>query len=89
MRVPTEAELKAIGLTIRATREQQNRTQEDVAHAIGIDQSIVSRLERGKYKRPNVAVLMSISQEVGCNPLPLIEPFFHTPVDYRPEQVAS
>mgnify|MGYP004548150659 CR=1 FL=1 len=43
-------DLKAIGRHIQEARERQNLTQEEVVLRLGISDSYVSRLERGKDK---------------------------------------
>jgi transcriptional regulator with XRE-family HTH domain len=89
MRTPTPEERVAIGRTLREAREEMGLLQEEIAERLGVDQAHISRIEGGKYQRPNPIVLMEFSSQVGCNPLTLIAPFFSDAGQAEPEQVPA
>lgn len=53
--------MKEVGMKIREIRTKKKMTLEEVANAIGVTKSYVSKLERGE-KRLNLEILQSISK---------------------------
>ena len=64
----------AIGLRIKARREQLGLTLDDVAQRIGITKGTVSRYENGVIARLKVPVLESIARVLDMEPEDLIDP---------------
>lgn len=56
-------DLKAVGRRIRELRGYDTK-QAEMAHAVGVSQSYLSAIERGK-KEPGVAVLYRIAKRYG------------------------
>lgn len=54
---------KEIGLYIKKTRQQQNKTQQDLADAAGISRSTLSLLERGESG--NLKTLIQVLRVLG------------------------
>ena len=50
---------------VKSTRIERNMTQQNLANAAGITQSLVSQIEHGKRKA-SVNTLYKISQVLGC-----------------------
>lgn len=86
MRKPTAEERQAIGRQLREAREALELRQDDIAGSLRINQAIVSRIEGGKYQRPDPIVLMEYSRKVGLDPMETVAPYFS---DYKPVRVAS
>lgn len=57
----------------KARREAAGYTQQQVADALGIDQTVVSAWERGKWL-PRLATVVSLSELYGCEPNDLLKP---------------
>lgn len=58
--------------TVRAAREAANHTQTSLATAIGVSQSTIAQLERGRV-RPGWDVATSLAEELGI-PIALLAP---------------
>lgn len=55
-----------IGARIKSIRQQQNRTQEEIARQCGFTKSLLSKIENGKTMPP-VATLMKIAEAFGVD----------------------
>jgi transcriptional regulator with XRE-family HTH domain len=55
-------------MQLRLARRQAGLTQAQLAHAAGIDQQTVSRIERGETRDPSHRIVMAISRALGLNP---------------------
>ena len=60
-----------LGKSIRDTRRKQQLTQEQLGSIIGLDRSIISRVERGKCN-PTFDTIMLISEGLGVTPSELL-----------------
>lgn len=61
------------GTRLRTARESQNRSQEEVAWKAGVDQSDLSKYERGKI-RPGPQVVKRLAKSLGIDPNVLYGP---------------
>jgi transcriptional regulator with XRE-family HTH domain len=57
---------REIGSVLRTERKRQGRSQTDVANAIGTDQGVISRAERGLT---TIETQLRIGAELGLNDL--------------------
>jgi len=57
-------EISALGLVLRHFRDEKKLSQEDVAEAVGISRSHLSRIECG-IKCPSILMLLKISGVLG------------------------
>lgn len=92
MRTPAPAEREAIGRAYRAARATPGRpprTQTDVAEAIGVDQTVVSRIENGQLGPRSFVTLMALSAELGVNPAWVSSFFFDTPSETTGAEVTE
>jgi transcriptional regulator with XRE-family HTH domain len=65
-----QAACEAIGAKIRAARKARDLTQEDVAPRLGVTQSHLSAIERGKA---GVGLrLIRVARAIGCEPEELL-----------------
>jgi transcriptional regulator with XRE-family HTH domain len=62
---------KAFGRVLKAARAVRGQSQEALSHAIGIDRSYESMLERGK-QCPTLAMLLRIAKGIGERPTDLL-----------------
>ena len=72
---PTHArapELLALGATIRASRARLGLSQEELAHAAGVDRSYMGGLERGEHNL-TVINLCRVAAAVGLCPSDLLK----------------
>lgn len=51
---------------MRTLRKAAGRTQEDLAHSVGVDVRYLGGIERGQ-KNPSLKILIAISQVLGVN----------------------
>ncbi len=56
-----------LGKRIKEARMSCNYTLDDLASAIGLNKSTVSRYERGEIEKPKLPVIESIANELGVN----------------------
>ncbi len=56
----------ALGVALRGLREQQRRTQEDVARGAGITMNALARVERGETD-PKWSTVLAICRALGTN----------------------
>lgn len=56
-----------IGEQLKNHRETQDRKQQDVADAIGLERTSITNIERGKQKLP-IHVLFNICEVLGVSP---------------------
>ncbi|WP_369470239.1 helix-turn-helix domain-containing protein [Cupriavidus pauculus] len=68
----TEGVLAAIGQAIRHVRKDKALSQEELAHAAGIDRSHMGRIERGE-RNLTVLNLVRIAAAVGNSPSDILE----------------
>jgi transcriptional regulator with XRE-family HTH domain len=59
------AYMQALGLRVRALREERNLTQQALAQSAGIATDMVSRLENGHYSSPGLRTLLRIAAGMG------------------------
>lgn len=57
----TQQKLKKLGENIKRLRIEHNKTQSDIAFYIFSDKSLISALERGRYKNITVGSIMKIA----------------------------
>ena len=65
-------DLKLLGNRIKDARLGANLTLDDLASAIGVNKSTVSRYERGEIEKPKLPVIESIANALQVNPSWLI-----------------
>lgn len=63
---------QAFGKVLRIVRKEVGLTQEEVAHAAGVDRTFVSMIERGE-RQPTVRVLFQLAGALNVQPVRLIE----------------
>lgn len=61
----------AFGKVLRTVRKQAGLTQEQLAHAAGIDRTFVSLVERG-INQTSIRVLFKLAAALGVSPTELI-----------------
>lgn len=54
--------------TVRAAREKRGWTQEQLEAASGIDQGVISRLERGESTNPTIDTVRKLEAALGLKP---------------------
>lgn len=59
---------KDIGNKIKNVRSEKQLTQDDIANAIGVATSTITRYEKGQVKRIKLPVIQAISRYLGVNP---------------------
>lgn len=59
-RSPVPGFMRALGLALRAERERQGRTQEEVCASSGLDRTYLSGIERGD-RSPNLRTLLRVT----------------------------
>ncbi len=59
------AYMQALGLRVRALREERGLTQQALANAAGIATDMVSRLENGHYSSPGLRTLLRLAGGLG------------------------
>ncbi|HVJ83030.1 MAG TPA: helix-turn-helix transcriptional regulator [Planctomycetia bacterium] len=64
---PIFRQLQLVRSALRAERERQGRTMEDVAKSAGMDQPALSRLERGETLQPTLATLWRVAEALGMD----------------------
>jgi transcriptional regulator with XRE-family HTH domain len=62
---------RAFGRALKAARAVRGESQETLSHAIGIDRSYESMLERGK-QCPTLAMFVRIAKGIGARPADLL-----------------
>lgn len=62
----------AFGKVLRVVRKDVGLTQEQLAHAAGLDRTFVSMIERGE-RQPTVRVLFKLADALSSSPARLIE----------------
>lgn len=67
----TEAHLKAVGQAIRARRQDQQISQEALAHLAQIDRSHMGKIERGE-RNLTLLNLVKIADALACRPSELL-----------------
>lgn len=61
----------AFGKVLRTVRKEAHLTQEQLAHAAGVDRTFVSLVERG-INQPSIRMLFKLSAALGVAPTKLI-----------------
>ena len=64
---------EVVGINIRNRRLELGRSQEDVAHKVGIDVSYFGQVERGK-RNPTIGVLGRIADALDIPLVRLLDP---------------
>ena len=64
---------KLVGRNVRAVRQAQGMTQEQLAEKSGFSQQYISDLERGR-RNPTVVSLYELAEALGSTPVQLLEP---------------
>lgn len=59
------AYMQALGMRVRALREERGLTQQALAQSAGIATDMVSRLENGHYSSPGLRTLLRIAAGMG------------------------
>jgi transcriptional regulator with XRE-family HTH domain len=55
-------------MTLREVRRRANMTQTELAKRLGIEQSAISRIERGETRSPSHRLVMAICRVLGVDP---------------------
>lgn len=61
----------AFGKILRSVRRDAHLTQEQLAHAAGLDRTYISLIERGE-RQPTVRVIFDLAAAIGTSPRVLI-----------------
>lgn len=61
-------DVKLLGLRIKAVREERQLSIDEVANAIGVNKSTISRYERGEIVNPKIPVVDAIANFLCVNP---------------------
>ena len=56
-----------IGERVRETRKRRKLTQEALAKAAGVSKNAISKIEKGRTKRPNPETLYAIADKLGVS----------------------
>jgi transcriptional regulator with XRE-family HTH domain len=57
----------SLGTRVRERREAIGMTQQDVAEKTGIQQTLISRIERGVNANPHADVLLRLARALHCS----------------------
>lgn len=68
----TSETLKSLGKKVQKLRREQNLTQEDLAHELGISRVYMGYIEQGRFS-PSLKLLMKISRKFKVR----VEDLFH------------
>jgi len=68
----TSETLKSLGKKVQKLRQEQNLTQEDLAHQLGISRVYMGYIEQGR-ESPSLKLLMKISRKFKVR----VEDLFH------------
>lgn len=71
-RVEKNANLAALGETVRRLREERDLTQEELAARAGLSANYVGEIESGK-RNPSALVLFALARGLGVEPARLLE----------------
>jgi transcriptional regulator with XRE-family HTH domain len=61
------------GLALRLARRQAGLSQQELAAAVGISATYVSKLEHGRTPPPAVPTLLALAAALATDPLPLLQ----------------
>lgn len=68
-------DLKKFGRSLRARREADGFSQEQLAHDSGLSRNYVGEMERGR-RDPTISTLLALAEALGCSPADLLEDAF-------------
>lgn len=55
-------------MDLKTARDRAKLSQSELAAASGVDQPTISRLETGKYKRPQFETVFKLAKALGIDP---------------------
>jgi transcriptional regulator with XRE-family HTH domain len=73
--MPSPTDIVLVGQILREARIRAELRQDDVAQALGMPQTLVSKYELGQIQDPGLRTLMRFVEILDIEPTDLIEPF--------------
>jgi transcriptional regulator with XRE-family HTH domain len=55
-----------LGTRVLKLRRQRKLSQQELAQRVGVDQSFISKMERGDQPNPNAITLKGLAKALGC-----------------------
>lgn len=55
-------------MTLKEARTRRNLTQEELEEASGVDQSVISKIERGTVRNPGIDTVLKLAKALRVNP---------------------
>lgn len=62
----------SIGKNLKLLRQSADLTQTDLARKSGVDQSMISKIERGEFENPTIDTLRGLAKALGCGIVDLL-----------------
>jgi transcriptional regulator with XRE-family HTH domain len=62
----------SIGKNLKRLRQSADLTQTDLARKSGVDQSMISKIERGEFENLTLDTLRSLTKALGCSVVELL-----------------
>jgi transcriptional regulator with XRE-family HTH domain len=59
-------------MTLKQARTKRKLTQEELEEVSGVDQSIISRIERGELRNPGIQTVVKLATALKVNPGTLV-----------------